>query len=349
MFGFMAAPCPRCTSGSFPAWRGVFCGLSRCLAREFGQPARVLVNRDAAFIGLLGISLDPKTPRWKQATCCNPLTHPFPVVDDHPALLHAAAVTICGLATKLKDDVCDEGLLRRVLARAGGILTAPAADRAVAMLNSTSFPTAEVVDCLARQEAFESAEPLRADVPTAGAYGAIVSHLAMVLELPARRDALHRAGSALGSLVYWRDAWQDRREDTRRGRFNPFACVDQREIQHRIGTAWSEFTTTLAGMGFPRHVELIAGVRNATERKRCSFLNLQSDESAGKKKETKKRKTKETDSGRSCWQRCDCCDCVPCPSPRKGGCCDAAFDCGPGDTGCCDCNPCDGCECCPCH
>lgn len=350
MFGFIATPCSCSLRESLPVWRGTFCGLSRCLAREFGQPARLLVNRDAAFVGLLGISLDPEPPRWKEAVCCNPFASPFPVADDHPAVIHAAAVTLCGLAAKLNDDASDEGMLRRGLARIGGLVSAPAAGRAVAVLNSSSFPTAEVVAYLATQESIEASEPLRADEPTALAYGAIVSHLGDLLDVRAQRETLRRTGAALGSLVYWRDAWQDRHGDARRGRFNPFACLQRGEIQHRIGMAWSEFSTSLGGMDFVRNGGLIAGIQTATERKRGSFLNLLSDESAEKAKkkpESGKRKRKT-----SCWESCDCCqccDCGSCPTSRKGGCCDAATDCGPGDTGCCDCNPCDGCDCCPCN
>ncbi len=342
VFGFIAAPCPRCSGGSFPAWRGVFCGLSRCLAREYGQAARMLVNRDAAFIGLLGISLDPGEVRWREETCCNPLARPFPVADDHPAVVHAAAASVCGLAAKLADDARDEGFFRRHAARIAGVVTGSAADRAVAILNSGSFPTAEVVDCLANQESLEVAEPLRADEPTAAAYGMIVSHLAVLLDVPAQRDRLHRAGVALGSLVYWRDAWQDRREDARRGRFNPFACLDEGEIRPRVSSAWSGFGGAIREMGFQRHAELIDGVREATGKSRSPFLNLMSADSTSVDGSGRKGRERRQES--SWWDRCDCCHCCDCGSaarPRKGGCC----DCGPGDSGCCDCNPCDGCPC----
>jgi hypothetical protein len=307
----------------------------------------MLVNRDAAFIGLLGIALDPEVPRWKKATCCNPLTNPFPVADDHPAVIHAAAATVCGLATKLDDDFCDEGIFRRGLARIGGVIVSPAAGRAVAILNSSSFPTAQVMESLASQKVLEASDPARVDEPTAFAYGTISSHLSVLLDVPKQRDALRRTGAALGSLVYWRDAWQDRREDASRGRFNPFACLDEEQIRQRIASAWSEFSASLTEMGFQRHAGLIVGIQSATGRTRDSFLNLLSDEAL--KKEKRKRIPNEKKRDSSWWNCCDCCDCCSCPTSRKGSCCDAACDCGPGDTGCCDCNPCDGCDCCPCN
>jgi hypothetical protein len=346
VFGFMAAPCARCSRESFPAWRGAFCGLARCLGREFGNPSRLLVNRDAAFIGLLGLSLDPAPPRWKAATCCNPLARPFPVADEHPAILHAAAASVCGLAAKLADDSRDEGLFRRNAARLGLTLAGPAVDRAVATLNSTAFPTAVVLHHLDTQERIESADPLRADGPTAAAYATITAHLAGLLGIPAQRDALHRAGGSLGSLVYWRDAWQDRDQDARRGRFNPFGSLDRHAIRETITSSWNGFRNALGELSFQRHGELIAGICESTMTSRSSFLELRQETDT---KRAKKRQRKESGDRRSCWEACDCCDCCECPRSGKRGCCDAACDTGPGDTGCCDCNPCDGCDCCPCN
>ena len=347
----MASPCVRCTRDAFPAWRGTFCGLARCLGREYGNVSRLLVNRDAAFIGLVGIALDPSEPHWKKATCCNPLANPFPVSDDHPAILHAAAVSVCGLAAKLADDAHDEGLLRRGLARIGRVLTGPAVDRAVATLNSSSFPTAKVLEALEGQEKIEATDPLRADQPVAEAYGTITSHLAEILDIPRQRQALQRLGAALGSLVYWRDAWQDRSEDQTRGRFNPFATQDHDEIRNRIATTWGNFGSALGELSFVRHGDLIAQIQTATGHSHQGFLQLQSVEEAREKAERKRQK-KERERGNSCCNSCDClqcCDCGSCPRVGKGSCCDKACDCGPGDTGCIDCNPCDGCDCCSCH
>lgn len=348
MFGFIATPCSSCHRDAYPVWRGAFCGLARCLGREFGDPARLLVNRDAAFMGLLGISLDPKPPCWSQRTCCNPFSNPFAMADGHPAVLHAAAVTVCGLATKLADDTRDEGVLRRGLARIGSRLAGPATDRAVALLNTTSFPTARVMDCLDRQDAVELRNPLHADEPTATAYGIIVSHLADLLGIPGSREPLQRTGRALGSLVYWRDAWTDRRDDAKRGRFNPFATADSNDIRGRIAGSWQSFSEALGTLPFRRNAELVGGVLQTTGRLRGSFLELRSVE---EERAEKKRRKREQQSGRSWLDCCDCCDCCHCykSSASRGGgqkgCCDAACDCGPGDTGCCDCNPCDGCDC----
>jgi hypothetical protein len=359
VFGFIAAPCPRCSHDGAPVWRSAFCGLARCLGRDYGEPARLLVNRDAAFMGLLGMSLDPQPVPATQGTCCNPFARPFAVVDHHPAVRHAAAVSVCGLAVKLADDSRDEGLLRRGASRLGRHLTGAATDRAVAHLNRSSFPTAEVMAGLDRQEEVEVTAPDRADEPTAAAYGMIVAHLAGLTGVPSARTALERTGRALGSLVYWRDAWIDQAVDAKRGRFNPFAVVDPARIHARIRGAWRELGDAMAALPVERHGGLLAGVLRTTANERGAFLELRTETAAerreARRQRRERRRAERQQKGGSWWQDCcdcsACCDCGGCAGKgagkAKGGCCDAAFDCGPGDSGCCDCCPCDGCNCCP--
>jgi hypothetical protein len=348
MFGFIASPCARCTESSFPAWRGSFCGLARCLGREFGNPSRLLVNRDATFLALLGLSLDPSPPRWRRASCCNPLATPFPVADDHPAVLHAAAVSVCGLAAKLDDDAHDERGIRRLASKAGSAFTASATDRAVAWLNSSSFPTQRVFDLLGEQEEYERHSPQLADVPTAEAFGTITGHLAKVLPLTGQHSNLHALGSALGSLVYWRDAWDDQDADQREGRFNPFHHLTENDIKARIRSAWDHFNQSISALPLVRHREIFDSLRATTQSRHDSFLELRSeDEVLGRRSKQKRKK------GDRWWDSCDCCQCcTDCPScscgrgaGKSGGCVDACCDCGPGDSGCCDCCPCDGCSC----
>lgn len=343
VFGFLASPCSRCTDGAYPVWRGAFCGLARCLAREYSAPARILVNRDAAFLGLLGLALDPEEPHWKPATCCNPLARPFPVADDHPAIEHAAAVTICGLAAKLEDDRRDENSGRRGVSRIARWMLTPAVDGALATLNGGGFPAGEVLDTLAGQTNLEIENPTRADEPTATAYAAFTGHLASITGTQASRARLEQLGRALGSLVYWRDAWVDRAEDERKGHFNAFLCLGLETSRTRIAIAWHNFREALAGLPLHRHALLLDRVRSATEFRHGDFLQSSSPPPPPPDPRADRREKKRKSDG-SCS---DCC-CNP-NQPSIDCCCDCACDTGRGDCGCIGLSPGDGCCCCPCN
>lgn len=355
MFGFIASPCGRCSGDALPAWRGSFCGLARCLARDYGAPARLLVNRDATFLALLGLSLDPEPPRWRRATCCNPLAAPFPVDDQHPAIRHAAAVSVCGLAAKLADDACDEGPLRRVFSRLAGALTSVPTDRAIARLNSTGFPTARVLEALRGQDEVELRSPLDADAPTAEAFARITVHLSRLVPSTGSEDALWKLGSSLGSLVYWRDAWDDREDDRRRSRFNPHSVCPPERIRERVDRAWNDFTEATSRLPISRHGTLIGSLQVTTRHHHGDFLGHGDTDERPSRKRRRARGRDERDRDSCCnWCDCYCCDCPSCSCGRgaaagRGGCGDACVDCGPGDSGCCDCCPCDGCDCCPCN
>jgi hypothetical protein len=342
MFGFVASPCTRCTGKSLPAWRGSFCGLARCLGREYGHAARLLVNRDAAFLSLLGLCLDPRPPAWRKTTCCNPFAEPFLLADDHPAVVHAAAVSVCGLAAKLDDDADDEGPVRRRGAQLLGALTAPVTDRAIARLNTSHFPTAAVMDCLHSQSRIENSSPHQAAQPTSQAFRQIFAHLARLLPTPTSADLLGQLGAAHGSLVYWRDAWDDRQRDAQKHRFNPYQILPESEIRHHVRQAWQSFSASLKAIPFQRHPDLFPSLLASTGNRHRDFFGSDLAEP--------KRRKKSKSLGRkgSCWDSCDCCYCGDCSCPRggrgKGGCADACCDCGPGDSGCCGC---DGCDCGP--
>ena len=112
MFGYLPAPC-RCQIGNqADLYRSTFCGLCNALAGQYGQPARLLVNRDSTFVALLAAAQSPVAPTVTLSTRCQPWSRPIPVFESGFAPAFAAAVTLCGLQAKLDDEQADERGLR---------------------------------------------------------------------------------------------------------------------------------------------------------------------------------------------------------------------------------------------
>lgn len=234
MFGFLALPGTCRGEADALVFHRVFCGLCDVLAEDYGLPARLLINRDSAFIALLTLAQMSEVSLMKWSRRCNPLSRPQLVFADDLALAYAAAITVCGLQAKLCDNLQDDphwlgdswGLL--------ALLSGGKFAKAQAVLADTGFPVAGVLACLAEQPALEHAilndrlDPWCAAEPSAHALGVIFSHSAIVAGQASASDALYVAGHALGQMIYILDSYSDQMDDRIHGRFNFISVLQAR-------------------------------------------------------------------------------------------------------------------------
>ena len=351
MFGFMGGVCGRCGSGDEKAeYRSFFCGLSGCLSREYSPVARFLVNRDAAFLSMVTSGLSESGPVGVMTTCCNPVAVRRPLYEEGTPVEYAAAVTMCGLSAKLRDDREDERGVRRLLAKAGGRMVEGMTDRAVGFLNTVGFPTAGVMDVLAGQEKMErGGGDLHESASATGlAYGEIFGFGGKLFG--GNEGSLRRAGESLGRLIYWRDAWDDYEDDVARGRFNPLTSHSRDEMRAAAGGEAVALREGIQETGLRSFSDMVQGVISSTFWRHEDLIPMAAVNTAEEQEERRNRQARKEEQRRrepcGFCDRCSCCDCS-CPSCSRSGSgstCDACFDCGPGDSGCCDCG-----DCCPCN
>jgi len=361
MFGYLPAPC-RCQIGDqADLYHSTFCGLCNALARQYGQPARMLINRDSTFVAVLAAAQNREAPRATLSTRCLPWSRPIRVFEYGPIVEFAGAVTLCGLKAKLDDECADERGLRAAGCRLLSTLSRPRYERAQAILAASDFPVIDVRRYLGEQSNIEArvvkgGDPAHAAQPSARAFGAILAHTARLTGNAANVEPLHRAGQSLGELIYTLDAYQDAPEDLRRGRFNFLAAqlgslrTDSmanvrgraREIaaacQGEIRRAWQE--VDLLRYRPVLEAVLLTGLSARTEQvlaTTAGHLMTDGDESEG-----------HDDDGGSATADASCCDgrnaCF-CPSGDYSGCCECCtcLDCCNSD--CCNGDCCNGCDC----
>ncbi len=330
MFGFMGTPCRTCAGNeNHSSYRAFFCGLSSCLSAEYGPAARLLVNRDSTFLSLLGASLSSRAPAAVANTCCNPLSIPKPLFQDDLHVQYAAAITICGLATKLQDDADDESGIRKQGARLLGKVTQQAKDQAISFLNTIRFPTREVEEAMLGQSALEKRRPnlLESASLTAHAYGKIFEHLATLAQVKTAGDTLRKTGQSLGRLIYWRDAYDDLSKDRVKNRFNPLQTSSQDELTSLFSTSAISFSHTLNDSSFLRLHQLRSGILSTTFHRHRALLTSDALAEAPvlqDPKLVKKEKKRRKKNDNFCSRHCDCSDCC-CSFDCCGGC--ASCDC----------------------
>ena len=351
MFGHLPGP-TMCCQKAASLYRAHFCGLGTSLHRHYGAWARWLVNRDSAFLALLGSALAKAPPELCQTTCCNKFATPRDLVADSPVLHYAAAITVCGLSTKLDDDAQDEHGWRRHAARLGSKAFATPIGDAMGLLHAMRFPVQDVRAWMAGQADIEhpSASLLECAAPTRAAYGEIVGYLAHVSDAPEAKPLLHQLGESLGFLIYAQDAWDDWARDKRRGQFNPLHAFPDLSARRAallpsLEQALANLRRAFDALPLRRNRDLLRAVLIAGAEERVNQVAEEKD----KRPKHVQSPIENTARKSSCCDKCDwrygcdgnCCEC-----------CDCVRHCHPGAGGgnMIDCNPCDGdgCGCCGC-
>ena len=312
MFGFLYAPAPSCGNTAKSLYQSIFCGLSCRLHADYHAAARFLVNRDSTFLALCGSALAGGDTPMEQRTCCNPFAQKKQVSCHADSLSYAAAVTVSGLAMKLQDNSDDERGWRKHLPKFASTLLSPSIDKATAILNTSAFPTQNVIETLDQQSTIEKTKAgfMEASEPTAQSYGSIFSHLSKINQREECSSSLFRLGSSLGRLIYWKDAIDDWESDQKRGRFNPLQHQSAKELQPLVTHEFQQLQSATRDIPWLRHRDLIESVIGHTIHHHQEMADPTAD--------TSKRKKKEKDS---CWNYCDCCPDCSCGS------CDCGSDC----------------------
>lgn len=200
------------------AYKAVYCGLCRQLGRSFGLPARFILSYDATFLALLGMGMAEDPPDISPGRCAfNPLRR-MPVCREDPALAFAADIAMVMLYWKLRDDLADEGLGKRLLARAGLLFTGGAYRRAAARHPELDDAFRRMTEEQAELESRRSPNLDEAAEPTAKALSIVFAALSREED---QRRVLTRLGYLVGRYVYLADALDDLPRDQEKGRYNP--------------------------------------------------------------------------------------------------------------------------------
>ena len=366
MFGFLGASCRSCSEEAADLYQSYFCGLCNNLRGRYGIWTRWLINRDSTFVALLASSQSTSVPESTITTCCNPLGKKRDLFQCGVHADYAAAVTMCGLNTAIKDANEDERGWRSFLAGWLAKVTDPASRRARQTLRELGFPEREVTSRLAEQEACERefVENPPQDFglvaePTANAFGEILGHTALLANASGNKASLRAAGRHLGSLVYLWDAWEDFDKDVARQRFNPLVTAmgpnsnlaERRErLAPRMREHWLGMRDSLAALELPRNRELVEEILLQSTAKKLAGFGIQGiagedrSESAGLLPgETKQRKVKRSRRGEGRerrwydWCCCDCCECACIHGDWHV--CNSCGSCG--GASCCSCSSCD--------
>ncbi len=223
MFGYVRAHKSEMRMKDYEAYRGVYCTLCRRLGKSFGPLARFTLNYDFTFLAVLMLAMSEECPRMKPGRCVfNPLVRCASCTGGKEPIDRSAAIAMCMLYYKLKDDLEDRGFFRSFPTRLIYPLFASARKKAAALVPEADEVMREMVHRQRQVEQSQDPSLDSAAEPTAWALSQIFTLEVAPEKGEAQRRVLERLGYCLGRWIYLVDALQDMEKDRKHGEFNPY-------------------------------------------------------------------------------------------------------------------------------
>ena len=220
MFGYVTANVRDLDTAQKARYSAVYCGICRQIRQRASQGARLSLSYDMAFLALLLMSLyEPEELSGRKACILHPIK-PRPWVDNL-YIRYAADMNVALAYYKALDDVHDDG---------------SQAAKVAASVLGRSLPEIEaqyprqckaMADCIAQLSVLEKENCQNPDLPAA-CFGQLMGEL-LVYEEDLWSPALRQMGFSLGRFIYLLDAAVDFRKDKRKGKYNPFLAMGDRE------------------------------------------------------------------------------------------------------------------------
>ena len=230
MFGYVNVNRKELTPEERGRFGAVYCGVCRRIRLQSGQLSRLGLQYDAAFLGLLLMSLyEPEERSGENACLLHPVTK-RPWVDN-PCIAYAADMNVALACYKCLDDWQDDhSRAARVLQR-----IFEAQMRRI----SEAYPRQcrAIAHCLESLAALEAESCGNPDLP-ANCFGQLMGEL-LVWKEDFWADTLRDMGYHLGRFIYLLDAAADFTRDQKQGRYNPFLAMGMEKED------WSRWTDYL--------------------------------------------------------------------------------------------------------
>jgi len=222
MYGYVRTHAPELKVREQEYYRAVYCGLCRTMGKCTGQCSRMTLSYDFTFFALVRMALTGNRPAVKPRRCLAHPTRKRPMAEPNSDLALCACMSAILAYHKIRDDLRDEGGLKRTAATVASPFVSSFRGRAM----KRGYAHADHLVDTAMKELcrLEATRPPSADEP-ATLFGELMATLlGYGLEGNPAKLA-HTIGLHVGRWVYLLDAIDDFAEDVKAGRYNPLVCL----------------------------------------------------------------------------------------------------------------------------
>ncbi|MGM9538130.1 MAG: DUF5685 family protein [Candidatus Onthomonas sp.] len=217
MFGYVVADQANLKPEELERYRGAYCGLCRAIGQRHGQHARLVLTYDMTFLSLLMNALYEPEEQAGSGRC---LPHPVHARDWHSTAYtdYAADLNVALAYYNCLDDWQDD---RNVVKLVAAKSLEPAYRK---VCSQWPEQCSAIETQLKALSAFEAEKSPDLD----GACRCFGDLMAALFTVRADHwtETLQSLGRNLGAFIYLMDAFLDRKEDDRKGRYNPISAFE---------------------------------------------------------------------------------------------------------------------------
>ncbi len=222
MFGYVRPCTGELKVKEYDLYRAVYCGICRSLGGAAGCLARLTLSYDSVFLASLRFLAAGTAPEVREGRC--PF-HPLkkrPVAEDCDELRFAAAATVILADGKIRDDVKDEGGMKKLAAAAARPFVSGMAKKAVKRGGDVFRGMSEDVKKYVGELSDLEKDGCASLDETAERFGSLMSRVFSAgCEDGEKSRILAEAGRSAGRFVYAADAADDVLRDKKKKRYNP--------------------------------------------------------------------------------------------------------------------------------
>ncbi len=224
MFGYIRAYKPYMRMYEYEIYRSVYCGICKDMDRRFGFMTRMTLSYDAAFLALADLSVHKKKLTVRNERC---IAHPWKksmCAACSGDVGYASSVSVLLTYHKLKDDIADKGLKKKLAAMALLPFFKKAYKKACVKYKDLSEKISDAMKLQIQVENDKNAGIDQACEPTALMMQAVFGGIG---KSKREKAILARFGYCLGRFIYITDALDDLKKDIAQGCYNPLIIYMQ--------------------------------------------------------------------------------------------------------------------------
>ena len=217
MFGYVKPDIKELLVKEHEFYKSTYCGICRSMKKHTGNLSPVTITYDSVFLALVRMAYIPDSELGSSMRRC--IAHPAKkkcILTDNSAIEYTARAFAILSYYKMKDDLADEGVGKRMLVN----LTRPVL--ASAKKRADLEPLAEIVkDRLEKITKIEKERRPSIDEP-AELFGELLGEIFAYGLDGADRVVTYECGYHLGKFILLVDAIDDYEDDLRTGKYNPY-------------------------------------------------------------------------------------------------------------------------------